>query len=65
MKITRLDNFEYVFAKRVDDLFVDRMDQNESITSRFLNDPEFKKVISTFLVKQAYERIRGDLGIGA
>ena len=60
-KVNTIDNFEYVFSKRVDDIFVDRMDQNESITSRFLNDPEFKKVISTFLVRQVYERIRNEL----
>lgn len=62
-KVNTLDNFEYVFAKRIDDLFVDRMDQNESITSRFLNDLEFKKVISAFLVKQVYERIRGEVNV--
>ena len=58
-----IDNFEYVFAKRVDDFFVDRMDQDETITTRFLNDREFKKVILSFLVKQVYERIHGEMGI--
>jgi type I restriction enzyme R subunit len=61
--VNTIDNFEYVFAKRVDDLFVDRMEQNETITARFLNDPDFKKVVSAFLVKQVYERIRGELGM--
>ena len=46
-----IDNFQYIFDKRVDDLFVDRMEQNENITSKFLNDPEFKKVITVFLDK--------------
>jgi type I restriction enzyme R subunit len=63
--VNTLDNFEYVFAARVDELFVDRMEQNESITSRFLNDPDFKKVVSAFLVKQVYERIRAEMGMGA
>jgi type I restriction enzyme R subunit len=59
-----IENFEYVFSKRVDELFVDRMEQNESITARFLNDADFKKVVSAFLVKQVYERIRTEMGIG-
>ena len=58
-----IDNFQYVFEKRVDDLIVDRMEQNENITSRFLNDPEFKKVITAFLIKQVYEKVRKEMGI--
>lgn len=58
-----LDNFDYVFKSKIDDLFVDRMTQNESITSKFLNDSEFKKVVSALLVKQVYEQIRTELGI--
>ena len=58
-----IDNFQYVFEKRVDDLFVDRMEQNENITSKFLNDPEFKKVITAFLIKQVYERVRKEMGV--
>jgi type I restriction enzyme, R subunit len=60
-----IDNFEYVFDKRVDDLFVDRMEQNENITSKFLNDPEFKKVITAFLIRQVYERVRKEMGVVA
>lgn len=58
-----IDNFQYIFDKRVDDLFVDRMEQNESITSKFLNDLEFKKVITSFLIKQVYEKVRKEMGV--
>ena len=51
--------------KRVDDLFVDRMEQNENITSKFLNDPEFKKIITSFLIRQVYERVRKEMGVVA
>ena len=60
-----VDNFQYVFEKRIDDLFVDRMEQNENITSKFLNEPEFKKVIMAFLIKQVYERVRKEMGVVA
>ena len=60
-----IDNFQYIFDKRVDGLFVDRMEQNENITSKFLNDPEFKKVITSFLIKQVYERVRKEMGVVA
>lgn len=42
---------------------VDRMEQNENPTSKFSNDPEFKKVIMTFLIRQVYERVRKQKGI--
>ncbi len=62
-QVNTIDNFEYVFSQRVDDLFVDRIEQNEAIASRFLNDSEFRNVVSTFLLKQVYEKIRGEFAI--
>jgi type I restriction enzyme R subunit len=34
-----IDNFKYVFDKALDGLFIDRMEQNEDIFSRFMTDP--------------------------
>ena len=62
-KVNTLDNFAFVFSKRIDDLFVDRMDLDEAFTARFLNDPDFKKVVFALLMKQVYERIRAEAGI--
>jgi hypothetical protein len=39
------------------------MEQNETITARFLNDEEFKKVITEFLIKRVYRKIREDLAV--
>ena len=62
-KVNTLDGFSYVFNKKIEDLFVDRMEQNEVLTSKFLNDGDFKKVVSEYLMKQVYEKIREEVGV--
>lgn len=57
-KVNSLDGFSYVFNKKIEDLFVDRMEQNEGITSKFLNDKGFKKFVSGYLMEQVYRTIR-------
>jgi len=53
-----LDNFRYVFVKVLENLFIDRMESNEEIFAKYMNDAEFKKVVSEHLLKQVYEQIR-------
>lgn len=53
-----LENFGYVFLKALEGLFIDRMEQNEEITARFMNEKEFQDVVGRFLTKQVYEQIR-------
>ena len=55
-----LENFEYIFSKKLDHLFIDRMEQNEDITTKFLNDTAFKKAIGKHLLKQVYTQIRAE-----
>jgi type I restriction enzyme R subunit len=62
-KVNTLDGFSYVFNKKIEDLFVDRMEQNEVLTSKFLNDRDFKKVVSEYLMKQVYDKIREEVGV--
>ena len=38
-------------------LFVERMDGNEEIFTRLMNDTEFKQLASKYLVKEVYEGI--------
>ncbi len=52
------DKFELVFKTLLETLFVERMDQNEEIFVRFMNDPPFQKVVTTWLASQAYEKLR-------
>jgi hypothetical protein len=59
-----LDASKLVFDKALEGLFMDRMDQNGSITARFLDDKDFRGAVSCHLMKQVYEQIRGEaLGV--
>ena len=55
-----LEAFKLVFDKALEGLFIGRMDQNESITARFLDDKDFRGAVSRHLMKQVYEQIRGE-----
>ena len=52
------DKFELMFRNVLERLFVDRMDQNEDIFVRFMNDLSFQKVITTWMADEAYRRLR-------
>jgi type I restriction enzyme R subunit len=56
-----LENFKYVFDKALEGKFIDRMDQNQDIFARYMNDPDFAKVVVDLLRKQVYEQIRTDV----
>jgi type I restriction enzyme R subunit len=43
---------------KVEGLMVDRMDQNQDIVTRYLNDPTFQDLAFRLLVKRIYEEIR-------
>ncbi|MFQ5585785.1 MAG: type I restriction endonuclease subunit R, partial [Thermodesulfobacteriota bacterium] len=53
-----LESFGYVFLKALEGLFIDRMEQNEEITAKFMNEKEFQDVVGRVLTKQVYEQIR-------
>ena len=50
--------FDLVFRSLIERLFVERMDQNEDIYVRYMNDGEFREVVSEWLSSQAYRRLR-------
>lgn len=52
------DKFELVFRNLLETLFVERMDQNEDIFVRFMNDAAFQKVVTGWLSSEAYKRLR-------
>ena len=55
-----MENFGYVFKDAVEDLFIDRMDQNEEIATKFFNEDKFKGIVFDYLLKRVYERIRSE-----
>jgi type I restriction enzyme R subunit len=52
------DKFELVFKNLLERLFIERMDQNEEIFVRYMNDAPFRDVVSAWMASQAYKRLR-------
>ena len=56
--VNTLDNFKHVFESMLEGLFIDRMEGNEEIFDRIMQDASFRDVASAHLVREVYERIR-------
>ena len=59
-----MENFGYVFLKALEGLFIDRMEQNEEMTARFLNEPEFQEIVGKGLLKEVYDQIHSEHELG-
>ena len=44
--------------KALEDKFIDRMDQNQEIFTRYMNDKDFQQLVSEWLRKQVYDQVR-------
>ncbi len=55
------EKFELVFKNLLEALFIERMDQNEEIFAKFMNDQNFQKVVTNWLSTEAYRRLRADV----
>ena len=55
-----MENFGYIFLKKLEDLFIDRMEQNEDITAKFMNEKQFKEIVGKYLLKEVYEQIKNE-----
>ncbi|GAB4335806.1 MAG: DEAD/DEAH box helicase family protein [Desulfobulbaceae bacterium] len=52
------DKFELVFRSMLERLFVERMDQNEEIFVRYMNDPSFRQVVTNWMASETYRKLR-------
>jgi type I restriction enzyme R subunit len=52
-----IDNFKYGFEERFIEKLIDRMDQNQEIFTKILDDKEFGEVVKGWMLKKVYERI--------
>ena len=57
-EVNTLENFGHVFKKALDDLFIDRMDANDEIVAKFMNEDDFRKIVIKYLTRQVWEGIR-------
>lgn len=55
-----LENFRLVFENMVEGIFIERMDGNEEIFSKLMNDPEFRKAAAEHLGKQVFDNLQDD-----
>jgi type I restriction enzyme R subunit len=53
-----IDKFRFVFDKALETLFIDRMEQNEELFAKFMNDQDFQKIVREHLLRQVYDQIR-------
>ena len=58
-KVNPEDKFALVFKSMLETLFIERMEQNEEVFARYMNDPAFQKVINTWLADEVYRRLGG------
>jgi len=56
--VTRQIHFALAMKSKVEGLMIDRMDQNQEIVTRYLNDPQFQDVAFRLLVRRIYDEIR-------
>jgi type I restriction enzyme R subunit len=48
-KVNPAEKFSLVFSNLLETLMLERMDQNEAIVARFMNDPEFQRAVAARL----------------
>jgi type I restriction enzyme R subunit len=58
-KVNPEDKFALVFTNMLETLFIERMEQNEEVFARYMNDPAFQNVITTWLSDEVYRRLGG------
>jgi type I restriction enzyme, R subunit len=51
-----VDKFQLVFRQILESLFIERMDTNEDLFARFMNEGDFQRVVADWLGEQVYQR---------
>lgn len=52
-----MDKFQLLFRQVLESLFIERMEMNEELFAKFMNDREFQEVVSKGLGRRVYERL--------
>ncbi|MGF6148853.1 Type-1 restriction enzyme R protein [Kingella potus] len=56
-------NFAAVFKRQLEGLFIERMEGNEEIFTRLMDDQAFHRMAADYLAGEVYRRIRSDAGL--
>jgi type I restriction enzyme R subunit len=62
-KVNPVAKFSLVFGNSLETLMLERLDQNEAIVARFMNDTEFQRAVAARLATEAYRRLAGEKAI--
>ena len=54
------DKFELLLARLLERFFTERMDQNEEIFVRYMNDASFRETVIRWVASEAYQRLQAD-----
>jgi type I restriction enzyme, R subunit len=57
-----MENFEPVFKQQLENLFVERMEDNEEIFVRLMNDESFRDMAAQSLMRTVYQQINQEEG---
>jgi len=57
--VNTMDNFGHLFAKALTDLFIQRMESNEDIVAKYLNEKGFSEIVKKHLTREVWEELRG------
>jgi type I restriction enzyme, R subunit len=55
-----IDNFAYVFDKKLEELVLNRMDRNSTQAVKFLDSPDVREFVTQLLRNRVYDRIQAE-----
>jgi type I restriction enzyme, R subunit len=58
-QVNSADKFALLFKGVLESLFMERMDQNEMLFARYMNDQDFQKIVAEWLGAEVYQRLTG------
>lgn len=56
-RVNPIDKFQLVFRQVLESLFIDRMELNEELFAKFMNDKEFQRLVAKGLGQRVYARL--------
>lgn len=56
-KSNTIDNFKFGFEEMLLDKFISRMEQNQDIFTKMMDDKEFGDVVRSYMLKKVYDRL--------
>lgn len=59
-KVNKLDTFKYAFEEMFIDRLIERMDQNQEIFEKILEDQSFGSLVKELMMKKVYARLNED-----